>query len=405
MRKLLFALVIIGVFVCSAGEALAKNTIGLGTMQCRGVQKAIQNEMGKYNPRGFKNFFNYQKKVAEAVHSAIKEELINRQCGWCIFKQFLRLVPISEQKACGTDASPTESCEYTNPPDSQIEAAIEMSIVQFQDPWSQAEQFSSLLQQTQQILGCELSSGSSETRSLKSSTILQSEGQCAEDGVNYCGPGTSETNLSLDIINVPDCLNEDCCHHDSCYGKNCVSNDCIWTPQSQECDNKLLANCQGNGDCSPQDLSNKMAKFVCVLVNWENGTAGQLSVSARNKRINEHPVCEEPASLETCGVKCMGQTCKTFTQCNPGSGCQLPVCGTIVEGGGACIEGTTPCEGLPDCTKSDDCYEGLCFESTCCGRSVCLNAQTFCPDIGVQNFSINNSEMSQERSIGSCIAH
>ena len=405
MKKFLFSLMIVGVFVCLMGEVLAEGPADSGTMQCRGVQTAIQAEMGNYNSSIYKNALDYKIKSAQVIYQALKVKLINWRCAWCIFKQFLRLIPINKQTACGTNASPTEFCDETNFSSSQMEASIEISISQFKNLWSQADQFEALFKQTQQILGCKLNTSSSKKQIFESSSFSQVEGECAQEGVNYCGPGTSLTNPALDIINVPASLNEACCHHDSCYGKKCVDGKCYWTTQSEVCDNSLLANCQGKGSSSQKDLQSPVSQFVCAIVKWESGAAGNVSVAERNKRIRDNPPCQKPASLQTCGVQCEGKTCDTFTTCNPKSGCQDPVCGTIVEGGGVCVEGTTYCDDLPSCSKSEGCYEGLCLESSCCGRNVCVNAQVFCPDIGVENSTNKRVEIFQSGLIGSCIAH
>ena len=77
--------------------------------------------------------------------------------------------------------------------------------------------------------------------------------------------------------------------------------------------------------------------------------------------------------------ECEGATCTTFIPCNEPNDCVDPVCVTTAEGGGACLEGATPCAGLPDCNATSDCPEGwICAVETCCGRPVCVPPDAYC---------------------------
>lgn len=68
---------------------------------------------------------------------------------------------------------------------------------------------------------------------------------------------------------------------------------------------------------------------------------------------------------------CVGATCSTFVPCSSSNpDC---VCGSIVEGGGLCVPGSTPCAGLAPCTNSGDCGpDALCLFGSCCGEPVCV---------------------------------
>lgn len=81
--------------------------------------------------------------------------------------------------------------------------------------------------------------------------------------------------------------------------------------------------------------------------------------------------------------ECQGETCGTFTSCNLPSLCLTPVCVTTAEGGGLCVEGATPCAGLPRCPGgTGDCPEGwICAVQTCCVDPVCIPPEAFCPDM------------------------
>src|SRR5262249_3335292 len=48
-----------------------------------------------------------------------------------------------------------------------------------------------------------------------------------------------------------------------------------------------------------------------------------------------------------------------------------------------CVEGSTPCAGLADCTSSRGCGSGsICAVATCCGRNVCVPQSAFCSSNG-----------------------
>lgn len=81
--------------------------------------------------------------------------------------------------------------------------------------------------------------------------------------------------------------------------------------------------------------------------------------------------------------ECTGATCFTFIPCDPAGGCTDPVCTTTAEGGGVCVEGTTPCAGLASCSSSSECAGGgLCVVNTCCGAAgVCVPPETWCVNI------------------------
>jgi hypothetical protein len=97
------------------------------------------------------------------------------------------------------------------------------------------------------------------------------------------------------------------------------------------------------------------------------------------------PIAEqEPCGPDSPDPECEGATCATFTPCNLPNNCTSPVCVTIAEGGGVCVEGTTPCAGLIPCPGgTGDCPPGsLCAIETCCGDPVCVPESVFCPEGG-----------------------
>ena len=89
---------------------------------------------------------------------------------------------------------------------------------------------------------------------------------------------------------------------------------------------------------------------------------------------------QRPCGPDSPNPECEGATCSTFLPCNLPNSCTAPVCGTLAEGGGLCVEGLTPCAGLIQCPGgTGDCPDGyLCFVESCCGVPVCMPPSTFC---------------------------
>lgn len=79
---------------------------------------------------------------------------------------------------------------------------------------------------------------------------------------------------------------------------------------------------------------------------------------------------------------CTGATCTTFIECSSSNpDC---VCGTIAEGGGLCVPGSTPCAGLTPCSASGQCgSDSLCLIDSCCGVGVCvpISLSSQCPSV------------------------
>lgn len=71
-------------------------------------------------------------------------------------------------------------------------------------------------------------------------------------------------------------------------------------------------------------------------------------------------------------IFCTGQTCQNFSACGPGGSC---VCASTTDGTGFCVDGSTPCSGLPSCSTTAQCGVGeVCAVQTCCGTPVCVGA-------------------------------
>src|SRR5208282_2849272 len=81
---------------------------------------------------------------------------------------------------------------------------------------------------------------------------------------------------------------------------------------------------------------------------------------------DKHGKCKNPFE------ECTPATCDTFIPCSStNSDC---VCGSIADGGGFCVPGSTPCAGLPTCSTNADCSKGsICLVDTCCGPGVCVS--------------------------------
>jgi hypothetical protein len=115
-------------------------------------------------------------------------------------------------------------------------------------------------------------------------------------------------------------------------GPGAPKGECV---PSTTCEDAGLGPCCGNNQCCPDG-------YTC-----NNGT------------------CTSPNS------GCAGATCTTFVPCSSSNpDC---VCGSIVEGGGLCVPGSTPCAGLAPCSSSADCgADALCLFGSCCGEPVCV---------------------------------
>jgi hypothetical protein len=95
---------------------------------------------------------------------------------------------------------------------------------------------------------------------------------------------------------------------------------------------------------------------------------------ARRVPIDEQESC----GAESPDPECEAATCETFIPCENPGGCGDPICVSIVEGGGVCVEGSTGCEDSVPCETSDDCLDGFCVKDTCCGISVCTTEAIRC---------------------------
>lgn len=213
-------------------------------------------------------------------------------------------------------------CSETNPTTEQIQMAVISAIDEVSNPWGDINDFVLLINMIEAELGCELRDGESN---MATGSTRQNNEQCADFGVGYCGPGDSTTNLVLlSSILAPACLNEACCVHDNCYGDLDVAEECIFTPQSLECDNPLIATCLGNGSCSTLELLDTEAAIICAIAlcldnTFQGGTCEQI----RNQRLQQNPECsiECPAGERPCGSGCIPDT---STCCTDGSQCSNP---------------------------------------------------------------------------------
>lgn len=264
-----------------------------------------------------------------------------------------------------------ETCEVLNPTDEQIEAAVKKALIGIDNPMGKIDDFELFLERVEFDLGCVVQSPNEMDQPDMSNDHSYPQASCAEDGIYYCGIGTSKTNSKiLPGRLAPSILNDSCCRHDACYGETCVDPDCYWTHQSVGCDAALYA------ACLETPLTNVLSRIFCIGIG----------VLITDGHLTKDSKCKEDA---TCTIgpdpDCIGSTCGNFTSCNPGSGCGSPICASIAEGGGACVEGTTSCDESASCSTSEDCPGSLCFVDTCCGRPVCAPEGAFCPDIGAES--------------------
>ena len=380
-------------------ETLAQNAGSPGSSQCGWTQKLIQQTVGDESPNVYRNHGDYVSTAAKIASQALEAGLITKGCSDCIVDQFAGRVPIASQKQCGPVTSPTQSCTQTTPTPAQIQTAVVLALAKLTNPWGDITQFQTLLNSAQGILGCQIWQNGATATAIPLLPQAPAAAQgCATSGVDYCGPGTSQRGTA---VATPAYLNEACCNHDTCYGVNCVSTGCYWTPQSQSCDNTLVAVCRAGGGSNLSLLERIEAQAVCTIVECLNDGIGAFltlpfnlaatCAAQRVARVALNSQCNQPPSLQTCNLQCVGQTCGNFSTCNPGSGCIAPVCGSLAEGGGLCVEGTTACAGLSGCTTSADCGGGLCFVGSCCGRNVCVPSGAFCPDIGAPHTSMSSA--------------
>ncbi|KAH8908655.1 hypothetical protein BR93DRAFT_994235 [Coniochaeta sp. PMI_546] len=124
---------------------------------------------------------------------------------------------------------------------------------------------------------------------------------------------------------------------------------------------------------------------VTATVTVSSCPTDEILCSGSCKSINSDPnncgACGNVCASGICNngacsnPSCTGQTCATFSACGAGGSC---VCGSTTDSTGFCVDGSTPCSGLPTCTGSSDCASGqVCIVGSCCGVNVCVGA-SFC---------------------------
>ena len=206
---------------------------------------------------------------------------------------------------------------------------------------------------------------------------------CDGNALNGCETSlnTSKSNCGACGVVCPSaeaCLSGSCqCPHGgSLCGRHCVdehsdNNNC------GACGNQCPAGetCVDSECTSPCPAGQITCGGTCVDPSMDPANCGSCGVTCSTGEACENGVCTmNPAP------QCSGQTCSTFTTCNPNSCSGGGVCGSTAEGGGLCVDGTTQCNTLTGCTTSADCAAGeICIVQSCCGTGVCLPPTRFCP--------------------------
>jgi len=166
-----------------------------------------------------------------------------------------------------------------------------------------------------------------------------------DDG-NACTTDTCEVGVGCTVADV-DCDDGNACTTDSCDpASGCIYEDVV-------CDDGNICTADS---CDPATGCINTPIDGCCFTDDD---------------CPEDQVCIDNVCTDNPSPQCVGLTCDTFTQCSAAnSDC---VCGTIVEGGGLCVPGSTPCAGLADCNNSGDCpADQLCATASCCQRNVCV---------------------------------
>jgi len=222
--------------------------------------------------------------------------------------------------------------------------------------------------------------------------------------------GTCGTVCPGDVCNTAICTNGKCgttavvCNDsNACTADTCdvAQGGCVFTPIS--CDDRnacTIDSCDPASGCVYEDV-------ICDDGNICTADSCDPATGCINEPIagccftdDECPdgqVCLDNVCTENPSPQCVGLTCETFTQCSAAnSDC---VCGTIIEGGGLCVPGSTPCAGLADCNTSVDCPAGeLCATASCCGRNVCV------PVVLVDQCPQDTARRSSETETRECIS-
>jgi hypothetical protein len=107
-----------------------------------------------------------------------------------------------------------------------------------------------------------------------------------------------------------------------------------------------------------------------ICVNGANVASCQSHVCCNGQCCAPGLVCTNNVCTSPNGG-CAGATCTTFVECSSSNpDC---VCGTIAEGGGLCVPGSTQCATLIPCSNTGGCPSGsLCLIGSCCGVGVCV---------------------------------
>ncbi|KAH7125783.1 hypothetical protein EDB81DRAFT_764885 [Dactylonectria macrodidyma] len=196
-------------------------------------------------------------------------------------------------------------------------------------------------------------------------------------------------------IKYPDLdFESDCWRHDRCWG-NC---DRDFTSCNSEFYDSMMATCSEKYGIPTQNLLCRAAAVVYFEAVSDFGIEKFYDATAKhcNCCSTDLAVCggrcvdtdNDPSNCGGCGVTCpsgrcvngsclvfscfQGGVCNSFPTCGPSPNC---VCATRVEGGTACVLGTTPCSALSACFSTSGCPNGYtCVVNSCCGRAVCAPA-------------------------------
>lgn len=383
----------------------------VGNSSCGALQQAVQ--LAFPDPTRYKNHGAYVSSVAHSVSAAQNASLITDACSGCIVSQFAQSVPLDQQQSCGTIVEPTQNCSSTGIATLQIQTATVLSLAAAPNAWSDPSQWVLLIQLTEAILGCQISSSNGEvSSSIASVAVTQNQAtSCLSPRVNYCGPDNSIQNPVLSRVAYAPCLNAACFQHDNCYGEQCppITRECDFTAQTSQCDSPLVATCLGIGNCTQAELddpSTVLENFlVCTIVQCLTAIALPSALNGicitQNLFRSVLPECSETTSQcldctgtgEACGSICCpcGQSCANGScQCGPGlTACGTNCCtglqqccpSTSIEVLPHCCEGGDICCGTTCCTFGERCSNGSCVPcnpadgDTPCGITCCPSGQ------------------------------